>query len=64
MGKIKKGHFPFVLRNLHIPAIIFNTTIMVLVLSVVPLTTVLQGTNVLSILAQLVCNPLSLLYSS
>jgi hypothetical protein len=55
VGRIKKGQLPLVLRNLHIPAIILNSLIMVLVLAVVPLETVLGGANVLSILAQMVC---------
>ena len=54
VGRIKQGRFPLVLRNLHIPAIILLSFIMVLVLAVVPLHTVLQGANVLSILAELV----------
>lgn len=55
VGRIKKGQLPLVLRNLHIPAIILNSLIMLLVLAVVPLETVLGGANVLSVLAQLVC---------
>ncbi|KAG5732915.1 hypothetical protein E4T56_gene8432, partial [Termitomyces sp. T112] len=53
IGRIKKGYLPLVLRNLHIPAIALNTAIMLLVLAVVPLETVLQGSNVLSVLAQM-----------
>ncbi|KNZ79290.1 hypothetical protein J132_03765 [Termitomyces sp. J132] len=53
IGRIKKGYLPLVLRNLHIPAIAMNTAIMLLVLAVVPLETVLQGSNVLSVLAQM-----------
>ncbi|KAF9467230.1 amino acid permease-domain-containing protein [Collybia nuda] len=52
VGRIKKGQLPLVLRNLHIPAIILNSLIMILVLAVVPLETILSGANVLSILAE------------
>ncbi|KAH0581075.1 hypothetical protein H2248_012209 [Termitomyces sp. 'cryptogamus'] len=52
IGRIKEGHYPLVLRNLHLPAIALNGTIMVLVLANVPLETVLGGANVLSVLAQ------------
>ncbi|KAG6860603.1 hypothetical protein C0995_009424 [Termitomyces sp. Mi166 len=52
IGRIKKGSLPLVLRNLHLPAIALNTTIMLLVLAVVPFETILQGSNVLSVLAQ------------
>ncbi|GLB39740.1 putative amino acid permease [Lyophyllum shimeji] len=53
VGRIKKGQFPLVLRNLHIPAIILNCLIMVMVLAVVPLKAVHEGANVLSVLAQI-----------
>ncbi|KAG6917339.1 hypothetical protein DXG01_002910 [Tephrocybe rancida] len=53
IGRIKKGQLPHVLRNLHLPAIALNSMIMVLVLAVVPLETVLHGSNVLSALAEL-----------
>ncbi|RDB17279.1 hypothetical protein Hypma_001728 [Hypsizygus marmoreus] len=53
VGRIKRGQFPNVLRNLHYPAIVLNGVIMILVLAVVPLNVILQGANVLSVLAQL-----------
>ena len=59
VSRVKQGQFPAVLRNLHIPAILLNTIIMVLVLAIIPLKTVLQGANVLSVLAELVCPVLS-----
>lgn len=49
---IKPTRYPLVLRNLHIPAIILNVTMMLLVLALVPLEMVLGGSNVLSVLAQ------------
>ncbi|KAF8152993.1 amino acid permease-domain-containing protein [Crassisporium funariophilum] len=52
ISRIKPGKFPLVLRNLHIPAIILNTVMMLLVLAVIPLDVILSGANVLSILAQ------------
>lgn len=51
---IKPGKFPLVLRNLHIPAIILNPLLMVLILAVLPLDVVLGGANVLSSLADVV----------
>ncbi|PPQ71248.1 hypothetical protein CVT26_010990 [Gymnopilus dilepis] len=51
VSKIKPGKFPLVLRNLHIPAIILNTLVMLLALALVPLDTILGGANVLSVLA-------------
>ena len=54
VGRIKPGQFPLVLRNLHIPAIILLSSIMLLVLAVVPLHAVLQEANILSVLAELV----------
>lgn len=42
------------LRNLHIPAIILTPLITVLVLAVMPFDVMLKGTNVLSILAEMV----------
>ncbi|KAF5384450.1 hypothetical protein D9615_003405 [Tricholomella constricta] len=53
IGRIKTGQLPLVLRNLHMPAIVLNSVIMVLVLAVVPLETVLGGANVLSVLAEM-----------
>ncbi|KAJ3506729.1 hypothetical protein NLJ89_g6709 [Agrocybe chaxingu] len=52
ISRIKPGRFPKVLRNLHVPAILLNTTMMLLVLAMVPLDTILGGANVLSVLAQ------------
>ena len=46
---IKPGRFPFVLCNLHIPAMILMAGMM-LVLAVVPLDIILEGANVLSVL--------------
>ncbi|KDR77023.1 hypothetical protein GALMADRAFT_425547 [Galerina marginata CBS 339.88] len=51
VSRIKPGKFPLVLRNLHLPAILLNTTMMLLVLAIIPLDTILGGANVLSILA-------------
>jgi hypothetical protein len=46
--------FPLVLRNLHLPAIVLNLGTMLLVLALIPLKTILGGSNVLSILAEVV----------
>lgn len=54
VSRIKPGKFPLVLRNLHLSAIVLNATMMLLVLSLVPLDTILGGSNVLSVLAQVV----------
>jgi hypothetical protein len=51
---VKPGTFPLILRNLHYPAIVLNCTIMLLVLALIPLHRVLEGENVLSILAEVV----------
>jgi len=51
---IKPGAFPLVLRNLHISAILLNSTLMILVLALVPLDVTLGGANVLSVLADIV----------
>lgn len=53
IARIKPGKFPLVLRNLHIPAIILNSIIMLLVLAVNPLEEVRSGANILSFLAQM-----------
>ncbi|KAJ7748410.1 amino acid permease-domain-containing protein [Mycena metata] len=53
IGRMKPGRFPFVLRNLHLPAIVLNTLMITLVLATVPLEQVLQGANVLSLLAEM-----------
>ncbi|KAJ7508836.1 amino acid permease-domain-containing protein [Mycena galericulata] len=52
IARIKPGHFPLVLRNLHLPAIVLNAGMVLLVLAVVPLSTLLGGADVLSALAQ------------
>ncbi|KAG7451572.1 AAAP amino acid permease [Guyanagaster necrorhizus] len=52
IARIKPGALPLVFRNLHYPAIVLNTLIMVLVMAIVPLETVLQDDNVLSVLGQ------------
>jgi len=49
--------FPLVLRNLHLPAIILNTVMMLLVIALIPLDVILGGANVLSVLAQVVKAP-------
>lgn len=54
VARIKPGRFPLVLRNLHIPAIILNCVSMLLVLAILPMKTVLDGNNILSILAEMV----------
>ncbi|KAK0469330.1 amino acid permease-domain-containing protein [Desarmillaria tabescens] len=53
IARIKPGALPLVFRNLHYPAIILNTLIMVLVMAVVPLEVVLQADNLLSVLAEM-----------
>ncbi|KAJ7629073.1 amino acid permease-domain-containing protein [Roridomyces roridus] len=59
IGRIKPGHFPLVLRNLHLPAIVLNTLMSLLLIAVVPLSVLLDGANVLSVLAQeVVCGVL------
>lgn len=52
ISRIKPGKYPLVLRNLHIPSIILNSVIMLLVLAIIPLDVVQGGANVLSVLAQ------------
>ncbi|KAF9531070.1 AAAP amino acid permease [Crepidotus variabilis] len=52
VSRIKPGRFVMVLRNVHIPAIILNTVLMLLVLGLIPLDVILGGANVLSILAE------------
>ncbi|KAI6002150.1 amino acid permease-domain-containing protein [Pisolithus albus] len=49
-AKMRRGSYPSVLRNLHWSALVFNTTISLLVLALVPLDAESQG-NVLSMLA-------------
>ncbi|KAF9238909.1 amino acid permease-domain-containing protein [Melanogaster broomeanus] len=50
-AKMRPGTYPSVLRNLHIPAIILNTSMMLFVLALLPLK-VQAEENVLSLLAQ------------
>ncbi|KAF7335637.1 Aaap amino acid permease [Mycena venus] len=57
IGRIKSGQFPLVLRNLHLPAIVLNTLMIMLVLATVPLERVLGGANVLSALAEMSAGP-------
>ncbi|KAE9388572.1 hypothetical protein BT96DRAFT_1073353 [Gymnopus androsaceus JB14] len=52
IARIKPGRFPLVLRNLHYSAIVLNCVVMTLVLAIVPLETILQSDNVMSILAE------------
>ncbi|KAF9453356.1 AAAP amino acid permease [Macrolepiota fuliginosa MF-IS2] len=53
VARIKDKQFPSVLRNLHLPAIVLNSVIMLLVLATVPLDVILAGANVLSVLSLL-----------
>ncbi|KAJ7159241.1 amino acid permease-domain-containing protein [Mycena crocata] len=53
IGRMKPGAYPRVLRNLHLPAILLNALMITFVLAIVPLETVLQGANVLSVLAEM-----------
>lgn len=52
ISRIKPGKYPLVLRNLHIPAIVLNSVIMLLVLAIIPLDVIQGGANILSVLAQ------------
>jgi len=52
VSNFKPGIFPFVLRNLHYPAILLNVLSMIFLLALVPFETILQGNNVLSVLAE------------
>ncbi|KAJ3877659.1 AAAP amino acid permease [Lentinula edodes] len=52
IARIKPGRLPLVLRNLHYPAIVLNCVLMTLVLAIVPLESILQGDNILSLLAE------------
>jgi hypothetical protein len=54
-ASIRPGRFPSILRNLHYPAIILNTLLMLFALALVPLDTILAGANILSVLAETVC---------
>ncbi|KLO06622.1 hypothetical protein SCHPADRAFT_923138 [Schizopora paradoxa] len=49
---VRRGQFPKVLRNLHLPVIPLYSILMLLVLAILPIQTVNGGLNVLSILAQ------------
>ncbi|KAK7045022.1 Aaap amino acid permease [Favolaschia claudopus] len=59
IGRLKNPSktFPRVLRNLHLPAIVLNTSMITLVLATVPLDVVLGGDNVLSLLAERSAGP-------
>ncbi|KAF8654813.1 hypothetical protein AX16_003382 [Volvariella volvacea WC 439] len=52
VARIKEGRFRSVLRNLHLPAIGLSSTMILLVMAIIPLDTVLQGANILSVLAE------------
>ncbi|KAH9474571.1 hypothetical protein JR316_0013033 [Psilocybe cubensis] len=52
VSRIKPGRFPRVLRNLHLPSIVLSTTMMLLVLAILPMDVALRGENVLSVLAE------------
>ncbi|KAF5383499.1 hypothetical protein D9757_006168 [Collybiopsis confluens] len=52
IARIKPGRLPLVLRNLHYPAIVLNCVLMTLVLAILPLEIILEGNNVLSLLAE------------
>ncbi|TEB34238.1 amino acid permease [Coprinellus micaceus] len=54
ISRIKDGRFPAVFRNLHYPAIIFNTLLMILVIATIPLDIIRGGANVLSVLGEMV----------
>lgn len=49
---VRRGQFPKVLRNLHLPVIPLYSILMLLVLAILPLQVITGGLNVLSILAQ------------
>ncbi|EAU89563.2 amino acid permease [Coprinopsis cinerea okayama7 len=53
ISRIKPGKFPLVLRNLHLPAIVFNTLLMTLVMAIVPLDVTRGGANILSVLGEM-----------
>ncbi|TRM67071.1 amino acid permease-domain-containing protein [Schizophyllum amplum] len=53
VGRIKPGRFPQVLRNLHLPAIVLGSVMMLLVIAIVPMDVTLGSANILSALAQL-----------
>ncbi|CAK5282919.1 unnamed protein product [Mycena citricolor] len=47
IGRMRPGAYPAVLRNLHLPAVVLNSAMILLVFAVVPMNTVLSGANVL-----------------
>lgn len=54
MRSVKHGAYPTVLRNMMISVILLNGPLMLLVLAVVPYDKLLDGGNVLSIMASIV----------
>ncbi|PFH51185.1 hypothetical protein AMATHDRAFT_3316 [Amanita thiersii Skay4041] len=52
IARIKPGQFPPVLRNLHLPAVLLNTSLILLLLAIIPLEKIQEGANVLSLLAE------------
>ena len=48
----KPGRYPSVLRNLHLLAIVLNTSTALLALALLPMSTILDGDNVLSAAAE------------
>jgi hypothetical protein len=52
LSRIKPNRLPLVLRNLHYPAIILNSVLMILVLGLIPLEEILGGNNILSLLGE------------
>lgn len=54
ISRIKEGRFPAVFRNLHYPAIVFNTSLMLLVMATIPLDKARGGANILSVLGEMV----------
>lgn len=59
ISAIKSGRFPAVLRNLHYPVILLNPLAILFVFSLVPLSTITSGDNVLSVLAEVVSRTFS-----
>ncbi|KAG1719182.1 amino acid permease-domain-containing protein, partial [Suillus lakei] len=51
-AKMKQNCYPKVLRNLHLPALVLTSGIMLLVVALLPLDVVESGNNILSLLAQ------------
>lgn len=52
-ASIRSNRFPSVLRNLHYPAIILNSLLMLFSLAIIPLETIVAGANILSVLAEM-----------